>query len=51
MEAALSAYLAFVFAGPVEVLALRPLGGADAEGLDPKGFGYGVPFMTASSSR
>ncbi|HEX4993719.1 MAG TPA: phosphotransferase [Methylomirabilota bacterium] len=44
MEAALSAYLASVFAGPVEVVALRPLGGADAEGRDPKGFGYGVPF-------
>ena len=44
MEAALSAYLASVFAGPVEVLSLRPLGGRDAEGRDPKGFGYGVPF-------
>jgi hypothetical protein len=44
MEAALSAYLASLFAGPVEVLGLRPLGGPDAEGRDPKGFGYGVPF-------
>lgn len=44
MEAALSAYLASVFAGPVEVLSLRPLGGRDTEGRDPKGFGYGVPF-------
>ena len=44
MEAALTAYLASVFAGPVEVLSLRPLGGPDAEGRDPKGFGYGVPF-------
>lgn len=44
MEAALSAYLASVFAGPVEVLAMRPLGGPDTEGRDPKGFGYGVPF-------
>jgi hypothetical protein len=44
VEAALSAYLASVFAGPVEVLGLRPLGGTDAEGRDPKGFGYGVPF-------
>jgi hypothetical protein len=44
VEAALSAYLASVFAGPVEVLSLRPLGGRDAEGRDPKGFGYGVPF-------
>ena len=31
MEAALSAYLASVFAGPVEVLGMRPLGGPDAE--------------------
>jgi hypothetical protein len=44
VEAALSAYLASVFAGPVEILALRPLGGPDAEGRDPKGFGYGMPF-------
>ena len=44
MEAALSAYLASVFAGPVEVLGLRPLGEPEAEGRDPKGFGYGVPF-------
>jgi hypothetical protein len=44
VEAALSAYLASVLAGPVEVLALRSLGGPDAEGRDPKGFGYGVPF-------
>jgi hypothetical protein len=44
VEAALSAYLASVFAGQVEVLGLHPLGGPDAEGRDPKGFGYGVPF-------
>ena len=44
METALSAYLASVFGGPVEVLRLRPLGGPDEEGRDPKGFGYGVPF-------
>lgn len=42
MKAALADYLAGVFAKPVEVLALRPLGGPD--GKDPKGFGYGVPF-------
>jgi hypothetical protein len=44
VEAALADYLAGVFATPVEVLSLRPLGGPDAEGKDPKGFGYGVPF-------
>jgi len=44
VEAALSAYLGTVFAGPVEILGLRSLGGPDAEGRDPKGFGYGVPF-------
>ena len=44
MEAALASYLASVFDGPVEVLGLRPLGGPDADGKDPKGFGYGVPF-------
>ena len=44
MEAALASYLASVFTEPVEVLGLRPLGGPDASGKDPKGFGYGVPF-------
>ena len=44
MEAALTTYLASVFGGPVEVLGLRPLGGPDADGKDPKAFGYGVPF-------
>jgi aminoglycoside phosphotransferase (APT) family kinase protein len=44
MDAALATYLAAVFAGPVEVLSLRPLGGPNADGRDPKGFGYGVPF-------
>jgi len=39
---ALAAYLARVSGGPVEVWALRSLGGGDAE--DPKGLGYGVPF-------
>jgi aminoglycoside phosphotransferase (APT) family kinase protein len=41
---ALARYLASVFGTPVEVLALRPLKPKDGEGLDPKGFGYGVPF-------
>lgn len=40
---ALADYLRRVFGQPVEVRALRPLG-ATAEGRDPKGFGYGVPF-------
>jgi Phosphotransferase enzyme family len=44
VETDLSAYLTSVFAEPVEILGLRPLGGSDAEGRDPKGFGYGVPF-------
>ncbi len=44
MEVALADYLAGVFATPVEVLSLRPLGGPSADGKDPKGFGYGVPF-------
>jgi hypothetical protein len=44
VEAALTAYLAAVFARPVEVLGLRPLGGPDASGKDPKELGYGVPF-------
>jgi hypothetical protein len=41
--AALAPYLARVFGHPVEIRALRPLGGA-AGVDDPKGFGYGVPF-------
>ncbi len=44
MEAALAGYLSWVFGSPVEVLSLRPLGGPDADGKDPKAFGYGVPF-------
>jgi hypothetical protein len=44
VQAALSAYLASVFGGPVEVLGLRRLGAPDVESRDPKGFGYGVPF-------
>jgi hypothetical protein len=44
VEAALADYLAGVLAEPVEILALHPLGGPDAGGKDPKGFGYGVPF-------
>jgi hypothetical protein len=44
VDAALADYLAGVFAAPVEVRSLRPLGGTDGDGKDPKGFGYGVPF-------
>jgi len=44
MEAALADYLAGVLGGRVEILGLRSLGGLDADGKDPKGFGYGVPF-------
>ena len=44
MHAALAAYLGGLFGAPVEVLALRPLGGGEGVGTDPKGFGYGVPF-------
>ena len=44
MEAALTDYLTGRFDRPVEVLALRPLGGPDGGGTDPKAFGYGVPF-------
>jgi len=44
VHAALAAYLGGLFGAPVEVVALRPLGGSEAAGTDPKGFGYGVPF-------
>jgi len=44
VEAALADYLSRVFGSRVEVLNLRPLGGPDADGTDPKGFGYGVPI-------
>ena len=40
---ALAPYLARVLGGRVEVLAVRPLKGADAV-TDPKGLGYGVPL-------
>jgi Ser/Thr protein kinase RdoA (MazF antagonist) len=44
-RSALTSYLAAILGGPVEVLALRPLKGTDADAEeDPKGFGYGVPF-------
>jgi aminoglycoside phosphotransferase (APT) family kinase protein len=43
--AALGRYLGAVFGGPVEVVALRPLGSAAArDERDPKRLGYGVPF-------
>jgi hypothetical protein len=41
--AALAPYLASIFGRPVEIRALRRLGGATGV-EDPKGFGYGVPF-------
>ncbi len=41
---ALARYLAGVFRGRVEILALQPLKAAPDAGVDPKGFGYGVPF-------
>ena len=47
---ALTSYLAGVLDGPVEVLALRPLGDKDAAVDDPKGFGYGVPFEVECTS-
>jgi Ser/Thr protein kinase RdoA (MazF antagonist) len=40
--ARIARYLARVFGEPVEVLALRSLGGASTD--DPKGLGYGAPF-------
>ena len=42
-QGALATYLERVCGGPVELLALRALGGASAS-PDPKGLGYGVPF-------
>jgi Phosphotransferase enzyme family len=41
---ALAQYLSSVFGGTVEILSLRPLAEKDVDGVDPKGFGYGVPF-------
>lgn len=41
---ALVAYLANLFVGNVEVLAVRPLKGGESAAEDPKGFGYGVPL-------
>ncbi len=42
---ALPAYLETVLGAPVEVLDLRPLGAPEGAAADPKGFGYGVPFV------
>jgi hypothetical protein len=42
--AALGPYLTSILGGDVEVLELRQLGGPEADGSDPKGFGYGIPF-------
>ncbi len=41
---ALAAYMTEVFRRPVEVLAVRPLNGAETATDDPKGFGYGGPL-------
>jgi hypothetical protein len=43
---AVARYLATVLDGPVEVLAMRRLGGGE-DAQDPKGFGYGVPVEVA----
>lgn len=43
-QEALPEYLAGVLGERVVIVAVRPLGGQDAEGKDPKGLGYGVPF-------
>lgn len=43
MYAALVSYLGGLFGAPVDVVALRPLGG-DGATTDPKSFGYGVAF-------
>lgn len=42
-QQALRGYLARVLRARVEILAVRPLKG-DGGAVDPKGFGYGVPF-------
>ena len=44
MKDALAEYLAGVFGQPVEVVALRRLGGGSGEDSDPKALGYGVPL-------
>jgi hypothetical protein len=41
---ALERYLVGLFRGRVEILALQPLKAVPDAGVDPKGFGYGVPF-------
>ncbi len=43
-RAALERYLVGLFRGRVEILALQPLKAVPDAGVDPKGFGYGVPF-------
>jgi hypothetical protein len=47
--ARLEEYLARVLGAPVEVLALRSLGGEVVD--DPKGFGYGTPFEVECRAR
>jgi Ser/Thr protein kinase RdoA (MazF antagonist) len=44
VEDGLATYLSRVLDAPVEVVAVRPLGGPGGGGTDPKGFGYGVPL-------
>ena len=44
MKDALAAYLGELFGHPVEVVALRRLGGGDAGDGDPKALGYGIPL-------
>ena len=43
-QEALREYLAGVLGERVEIVAVRPLGGRDTDGKDPKGLGYGVPL-------
>jgi hypothetical protein len=49
MYSALVSYLSGVLGAPVEVAALRPLGGNEGATADPKSFGYGVPFEVECS--
>lgn len=42
---ALGKYLEAVLGERVEVLSLRPLKPTDGQGEDPKGYGYGLPFV------
>ncbi len=44
MREALAAYLGGLFRARVDVVSLRALGQRAGESVDPKGFGYGIPF-------